>query len=436
MVLLILVIMNLAVINITTASAALDLKLTGKINDYTSNLFLRIDSNAGSGIDVYDMYSRETPSNYSSFSSSVAGSSLSIDSWASNPRTLNLTYSVSPAQTGTFNLSWNSSAINTGSYVVTLKYYGDNSTYTTQVGSNVDMSAQNSYTQDITGESDIYVRIIVEDYVAPTATPVSPGGGGGGAAPAVAGKDFEILSDKKMTAYMVIDQNKEQTIVLKNPTNKTVKLTIKPEGIDFVNEIVDVELAPGETKNVKFKILAFEKPGIYTGKINVGGEEILITVNVNTKEFLFDVSVTIPNGFKIVGGGEKLQSQITLIPMVEGQRLDVTLNYLIKDFSGRTFLTESETLLVEGQKTFKKSFSTQNLPLGNYILGLELIYPNGVATSSSYFEVKEKEPSALFTLSNYKIIALIFGIGISVLILFIIISIIISKRKIKLRKRK
>jgi hypothetical protein len=73
--------------------------------------------------------------------------------------------------------------------------------------------------------------------------------------------------------------------------------------------------------------------------------------------------------------------------MGEQQRIDATLNYIIKDFSGRTYMAESETMMIEGQKTFKKQFYPKNLLPGNYIIGLELVYPNGVATTSAHFSV-------------------------------------------------
>ena len=181
-----------------------------------------------------------------------------------------------------------------------------------------------------------------------------------------------------------------------------------------------------------FRIIA-PNPGIYTGKILVNGKEVLVSVNVNTKELLFDVGIVIPGQLKSIIVGDKLESEITLIPMGEKPRLDVTLNYYIKDFNGRTFLTESETILVEEQKTFKKEFMTQNLVDGDYILGMELIYPNGVATSTSHFQIRSTEISLL---GDYKIILLILGIG--AVVLAIVWVIILRKHNwaIRLLKKK
>ena len=53
-------------------------------------------------------------------------------------------------------------------------------------------------------------------------------------------------------------------------------------------------------------------------------------------------------------------------------------------------MLESETLYVYEQKTIDKEFDTHELRPGDYVLGVELIYPEGVAVASSQFKVKEE----------------------------------------------
>ena len=111
--------------------------------------------------------------------------------------------------------------------------------------------------------------------------------------------------------------------------------------------------------------------------------------------------------------------------MGEEARVDVTLNYIVKDFDGKVYISESETILVEDQKSFKKKFQTGNLPVGNYIVGLELVYPSGVATSSAHFEVVDKTPL------NLRLVLIMLGIGILVLIVFIVFIMVRYKKKRK-----
>ena len=88
--------------------------------------------------------------------------------------------------------------------------------------------------------------------------------------------------------------------------------------------------------------------------------------------------------------GNNLKAQINLLQLGIKEEVNVTLNYLIKDFSGKTYLTESETITVYRQKSLSKEFYTKDIPSGNYVLGVELIYPDGVAVASSQFKIKEK----------------------------------------------
>lgn len=76
---------------------------------------------------------------------------------------------------------------------------------------------------------------------------------------------------------------------------------------------------------------------------------------------------------------------------------DVTLNYIIKDYNGKVYFTKSETLLVEEQVNLKRSFNTKMLPIGKYVIGVELVYPSGVAPSSTHIRVVKKEKVSLFS---------------------------------------
>ena len=99
--------------------------------------------------------------------------------------------------------------------------------------------------------------------------------------------------------------------------------------------------------------------------------------------------------------------------------MDVTLNYVIKDYNNRIYLTRSETVLVENQINFKRNFDTGVLPVGSYIVGLELIYPNGVAPSSAHFEVTVGRQSTFFG----KLVFFLLNLILIVLILIILLII-------------
>ena len=105
--------------------------------------------------------------------------------------------------------------------------------------------------------------------------------------------------------------------------------------------------------------------------------------------------MNVVNENKILRVGKNLKSNITLIPVADNLRFDVTANYSIKDFEGNILLVESETFLIDNLTYFVKEFQVNNLNPGKYVLSLELIYPDGVAISSSQFEVRNRKNKLL-----------------------------------------
>ena len=126
--------------------------------------------------------------------------------------------------------------------------------------------------------------------------------------------------------------------------------------------------------------------------------------------------------------GSTLFSQINLLEMGLKENIDVTLHYEIKDFSGNTYMKESETLAVYDQKSINKEFNTEQLPPGDYVLGVELKYSDGVAVASSQFKVREKVLEKSFN-------NIILVIILSALIFILTAIILIIKRYNNLKKK-
>ena len=200
---------------------------------------------------------------------------------------------------------------------------------------------------------------------------------------------------------LVVNRLEFNTLKISNDgdSNETFSLSVEELEDLIVFEEDTLAINPGESRNVEFEVTAPREPGIYTGKILVISgsktEEILVVINVKTEKSLFDITIIIPQVMKSMNPGSDLEAQITLLEMGLLEEIDVTLNYIIKDFSGNLLLTESETIAVYDQKVLQKEFETSSLPLGDYVLGVELIYPDGVAVASSQFKVQEK-----FRISN------------------------------------
>ena len=247
---------------------------------------------------------------------------------------------------------------------------------------------------------------------------VTPPGGGGeeGALITVSPIIFNI--------NLAVNTNVDRAITIKNVGSETTTISISQQELDqnVILQTTELTLNPGETKEITVTFVGTSKTGIYTGRIIVGGIVISVSLNVRSKLLLFDSNIIVLNKDYLVEQGDKLKTQVTLIPLGEKERMDVTLNYVIKDYQGKTYLTKTETLLIEEKIDFNRNFGTGALPLGTYIIGLELVYCNGVAPSSAHFEVVEKTPISLFG-------KIVFFLIILIIIILILLIIFLIKRE-------
>ncbi len=92
-------------------------------------------------------------------------------------------------------------------------------------------------------------------------------------------------------------------------------------------------------------------------------------------------------------------------------------------FSGGVVFYESETISADEYKTYKKDFSTFNLPEGEYTLEVELVSPDGTFVESSNFKIKAKLP--IWKFLDYKKLILL----VCILTIVVFLSVIIIRRK-------
>lgn len=251
-----------------------------------------------------------------------------------------------------------------------------------------------------------------------------PSGGGPGVTPlniAVIPTEFNI--------NLAINTNVERTIRVTNLGTTSVTVSVIQQDLTGLVILGNTSLtiAAGETVDLNVVFVALSEPGIFTGKILIGGQEVLVALNVKTKLLLFDSNIVVLNDNLEVRQGNELRTRVTLIPLGDPERLDVTLNFVIKDYRNKVFLTKSETLLVEELILLNRNFDTGILPTGDYVVGLELIYPNGVAPSSAHFKVVP-------TLSIFGRIVLFLVFLILIIAILIIIILIWRRRKKKEEK--
>jgi hypothetical protein len=235
------------------------------------------------------------------------------------------------------------------------------------------------------------------------------GGGGGGGATAVTSSTNRstVASSSDGSAFLqvpegvsysvFVDAQTTRTIIVKNLKRSPVTLRLSsPDLGSYLSGTDPLTLGPGEEGELSVLVKGV-KEGLLTGTLEVSDgtsrARIPVVLNVRSENFLFDVGVTVRSEGKIVAQGGTLKTQINLLQVGPKQKVDVVATYIIKDFTGKIYLEETETFYVLEAKDFVKEFDTSQLPEGTYIIGLEIQYPGAFATSSAQFEVTE--PSLL-----------------------------------------
>jgi len=354
------------------AVSGVDIGITGTIGDYASEVTLITDSNAGVGIDAYDMPAPSAPDSdsYSNFYSTVGSTGLAIDTWDENPRSdILLVYDMPNEESGSLVFSWDD--ISGVDYTASMTISGS------VVVANMVSDSDNQYVYSGADGSDVSIYITIANIpsAAVESSAASSGGGGGGA-------------------------------------------VVTLPSISIIQDAV-------------------------TGKL------------------LFDTAIIIPLEQKNILEGDSLMVSIDLDPQIISGNpdLDVWVRYYIIDLDTGNEVNlgeaESESIRITGQKTFTKTFFTQNLPSYDdgagkeYELWLELRYCTmwvdgeckteyAYAEASSEFLVASREEAEqgkglLAALSGYRFIFLALGFG---MIVLIILTIIVLAKTRKPKKRR
>jgi len=265
------------------------------------------------------------------------------------------------------------------------------------------------------------------------------GGGGGGSDGGLVASSLIVDPNSINLTLSFNDQTKmsqraTQKIYITNNGTTDLTLSVSQTGLDNVIffENTPIIVSPGQTQTLPIDFVAPLEQKDIIGSIkitnsNTGAyKEIPVFLHITSNPLWFDSNIVVLNKDYKISQGSLLKTKVELVPMGEKSRLDVTLNYVIKDMNGKIYLTKSETILVEQRINFERNFDTGMLPLGKYVIYLDLIYPGGVAPSSAHFDIIKKSASDIFG-----IILFILVIGILFIAIFIIFLLIRKKKKKK-----
>lgn len=112
---------------------------------------------------------------------------------------------------------------------------------------------------------------------------------------------------------------------------------------------------------------------------------------------LFDISITIPESYRKVMSGEEILASIHLVNVGGPGRIDVYLDYWITDNEDNIVAKRQETVAVETQANFIRSFILRkDLLPGTYSFYAQISYADGKEAEAhhSFDVIKIEEPAA------------------------------------------
>lgn len=222
----------------------------------------------------------------------------------------------------------------------------------------------------------------------------SSGGGGGGSAslPSTIKQPSFEAGPEELNLFMVANSEQQSDVLIRNTGTTSITLTLSLSGLTGIASLPfnQLTLAPGESKTLTLTVKSPDS-GVYAGRITIKSDsaqkDIFVLVNVRSTNALFDVSLAIPDSYKRLGLGQTLKAFISLLQVGPASQTDVSIVYSVKDFDGATLQTESETFRVFRSKNFVKSFKTTSLEAGDYVIAMEVTYPDGFASASDHFTI-------------------------------------------------
>ena len=205
---------------------------------------------------------------------------------------------------------------------------------------------------------------LTETSAGPDPTPTS-GGGGGGSGGGIGVLDFDYgLEVEPESLYYEMTKNEAITDSL-TFTNLMIFDQDVELQVSGVREFVDLEqeeftLEQEEEKDIEVFVISGEELGTFTGNIGVQGNntqiDIPVIIGVESLNVLFDASIDLPLGLDLISPGDTLPTQITIFSVGSPRKVDVILNYYLKDMNNNIIWEKSETIAVEDQVSFETLF--------------------------------------------------------------------------------
>ena len=278
------------------------------------------------------------------------------------------------------------------------------------------------------------------------------GGGGGGGTGRITGggaEDFTVDAEI-LKVTLTHGEIKRISMKITNTGKSNIGLNVDLRDIGDLlvytgivsSSTVPLTLKAGEDARLELTLQAQDSlaPGTYVKKVRIRGptkeKEILLIVDVNSKEPLFDVDIEIPGNSKEIEAGDILTSKISIFNLHESGRVDVKVEFEVRHIDGTIISSSEKTVAIETTLSFIENFQIpSDAKKGNYVLGVKITYQGKTSSASELFSIIEKN---YLGLSRELVVAILSILGIMIIFtmsFFALIGLINLKKENSRRNR-
>ncbi len=236
--------------------------------------------------------------------------------------------------------------------------------------------------------------------------------------------DFQVDQSVQKISVAVGESNHRE-LRIKNIGTRDLDFSIDTGELkDLISTENNFRLGVAKEKHLVLDFLA-TKTGGFTGTVLIKGDSIIkkipIFIEAESKNPIFDISLTIPSKFKEVNSGKEIVAQMTIFGLRNGEKPEnISVNYFIKDFNNNYILNQSEFVYVNDRYDYLKELKLPSfLKEGDYALFAEAQYKGKSGFGSSLFKVVEKRQQLSPLAKSYLNYILLVAVLITILILLI-----------------
>jgi len=114
----------------------------------------------------------------------------------------------------------------------------------------------------------------------------------------------------------------------------------------------------------------------------------LVSIEVTSRDVLFDIKIEILEEYLAVSPGEKILASVTIFSLGREGRVDTEIKYQIKSRDGKSILEKEEVIAVDVETSIlREFFIPSDAEPGDYILYASVKYNGQIGSASQWFEV-------------------------------------------------